>query len=139
MSNKHVESRLDRALHEQLGVPRLDGRFNAAVWQRIAAQQAPAAAPRATRGSRWLMVSNVLGAAVSLALIGYVLLRAMPGVHVDVDLPAMPSALSLPEISGQATAAVVRGMGWLIALVTVGFGFAFTSSGKRMLNAMRNF
>jgi hypothetical protein len=131
MSNKHVESRLDRALHEQLGVPRLDGRFTA--------QQAPAAAPRATRGSRWLMVSNVLGAAVSLALIGYVLLRAMPGVHVDVDLPAMPSALSLPEISGQTTAAVVRGMGWLIALVTVGFGFAFTSSGKRMLNAMRNF
>lgn len=139
MSDKTVESMLDRSLQKQLPLPKLDGRFNAAVWQRIAAQEAPVVAPRASRGSRWLMVSNGLGIAVSVALIAYVLLRAGSGVHVDVELPAMPAALSLPEMSGQATAAVMKGMGWAIALVTVGFGFAFTSSGKRMLKSIRNF
>jgi hypothetical protein len=137
--NKMIETRLDRSLQKQIPVPKLDGRFNAAVWQRIAAQQAPAAAPRVARGSRWLMVSNGLGIAVSIALIGYVLLRASSGLQVDVELPAMSAALSLPEISGQASATVMKGMGWVIALVTVGFGFAFTSSGKRMFNAIRSF
>ena len=34
------------------------------------------------------MVSNGLGIAVSVALIGYVLLRASSGLQVDVELPA---------------------------------------------------
>lgn len=141
MSNKQVEFQLDRSLQKQLGVPRLDGRFNAAVWQRIAAQSAPSAAVprRRSAGSRWLMLSNFVGVGISLGLVAYVLLRSATGVQVDVELPAVPAALSLPELPGQTVAMLVKGMGWVLTLISVGLAFAFTSSGKRVLNAIRNF
>ena len=47
----NIEARLERSLRKQVTPPKLDGRFDAAVWSRIAAEEKKAMAP-AARG-RW--------------------------------------------------------------------------------------
>ena len=51
-----TEVALEKSLRKQVPMPRLDARFNAAVWQRIAAAEAPARM-RPARTSRWLLAS----------------------------------------------------------------------------------
>jgi len=131
MNDQDIESRLDRSLRKQVALPKLDARFNAAVWERIAAQEAPAVvAPRAT-GSRWLLGSNLVGIAVSLGLIVYCVVRSFSGVSVQVDLP-------VPEISAQTTAAAMQMLGWGLTFASVAFGASFTSTGRRLLRFLRS-
>ena len=125
-----IEAKLDRSLHRQVAVPRLDAGFNAAVWQRIAAQQAPAVA-RPARGSRWLLISNLIGIGVSVALVVYFVARAFAGVEVDANL-------AMPEISSQTTTIILQGLVWGITAIAVGFGFAFTRLGRRLLDFCRS-
>src|SRR6187431_1207233 len=112
------DATLDRSLRRQVAVPRLDASFNAAVWQRIAAQESPAVA-RPARGSRWLLVSNVFGIGVSVALVVYFVARGFAGVEVDANL-------ALPVVTEHTTTTIVQGLVWVITLAAVGFGFAFT-------------
>ena len=124
------EATLDRSLRRQVAVPRLDASFNAAVWQRIAAQQAPAVA-RPVRGSRWLLVSNLLGIGVSVALVVYFVARSFAGVEVD-------ASLAIPAVSAQTTMTMLHGLVWAITVAAVGFGFAFTRLGRRLLDFCRS-
>jgi len=125
-----VEAKLDRSLRGQVPVPRLDASFNAAVWQRIAAQQAPAVA-RPVRGSRWLLISNLLGIGVSVALVVYFVARSFAGVEVD-------ASLAIPAVSAQTTTTMLHGLVWAITVAAVGFGFAFTRLGRRLLDFCRS-
>ena len=127
------EATLERSLRRQVAVPRLDASFNAAVWQRIAAQQAPAVA-RPARGSRWLLVSNVFGIGVSVALVVYFVARGFAGVEVDTSL----ANLAIPAVTEQTTTTIVQGLVWVITLAAVGFGFAFTRLGRRLLDFCRS-
>jgi hypothetical protein len=124
-----IEAKLDRSLRRQVPVPRLDASFNAAVWQRIAAQQAPAVARR-ERGSRWLLISNLFGIGVSIGLVVYFVARSFAGVEVDADL-------GLPEVSVQTTTTILHGLVWAVTVAAVGFGFAFTRLGRRLLDFCR--
>lgn len=131
MNRKDVEARLDRSLQKQVSLPKLDARFNAAVWSRIAEQEAPAAAVRRVPGSRWLRMSNALGMAVSLVLIVYFVARETAGMSVEMNLP-------LPAISEQTTAQITQLLGWGVTAAAVGFGFMFTDMGRRLLRFCRS-
>jgi hypothetical protein len=134
MSSNDIEHRLDRSLRKQVALPELDARFNASVWERIAEQEAPAAAAPRARGSRWLLASNVLGVAVSVGLIVYCIAHNFSGLSAEVNVP-MPA---IPEISAQTTAAVVNMLGWGVTVVSVAFGLAFTRMGRRLLQFLRS-
>ena len=127
---QEIEAKLDRSLRRQVAVPRLDASFNAAVWQHIAAQQAPVVA-RPARGSRWLMLSNLVGIGVSVALVVYFAARGFAGVEVDANL-------AIPVVPEQTTTVILQGLVWVITLAAVGFGFAFTRFGRRLLDFCRS-
>src|SRR5690348_16533876 len=95
MSRKDIEARLDRSLSNQIAVPRLDERFDAGVWARIAAEEAKetaVAAPvtstwsaRAERASRWLAVTNTIGIAMTVGVALYFVLRTYGGIELPVS------------------------------------------------------
>ena len=91
MTNKlDIETRLDRSLRNQVAAPRLDGRFNAAVWARIAAedQHASAHGERASSAARVRALAvrrqrhRNFGGRVAGVFFG---LQAFTGVNVDVS------------------------------------------------------
>ena len=125
MNRNDIEARLEASLRKQVSLPALDSSFNDAVWRRIAAQEAPVAVG-ASRASRWLLASNVLGIGLSVVLILYFLVRGFSGAGVEVELP-------LPAISEQTTVSLLKGMVWAVTVAAVGFGFAFTRMGRRTL------
>lgn len=127
MNDKHIEASLERSLREQVGARQLDAGFNAAVWARIAAQEAPAPARVLPAASRWLMASNILGAAVSVALILYFGVSHLTSVDVGMDI-------SLPQISPQTNAAITTGLTWAITAGALVMGMAFTPLGRRLRN-----
>jgi hypothetical protein len=131
MNGKDVEVRLERSLRNQVSSPALDARFNAAVFARIAAQEASVPEARRSNASRWLLASNVIGIAVSLALIVYFVAREFTGIQIDVSVP-------LPTLSDQATASLMKSLGWGVAAAAVAFGFAFTRMGRRALEICRS-
>jgi hypothetical protein len=130
--NKQIESRLDRSLASQVRVPKLDRRFDAAVWARIeadelAGQRAAAPARTAARGAqRWLLASNVGGFIVAAILVAYFGVRTLGGVHVE--LPAVP-VLSLSPEQADAT---IKMVGWVITFGALAFGLMFTPLGRRL-------
>jgi hypothetical protein len=136
-----IEARLDRALEKQIAVPRLDGRFDAAVWARIDSEQSRATNPvlseasaHASRVSRWLSISNALGIAVAAALALYFGLQMFSGVEVnfsvDIPLPALPAV--------DETRVMTTG-GYVIGLLAIAFGLAFTSLGRRVRSSLISF
>jgi hypothetical protein len=127
MSNKRIEAGLDQSLGRQIGTRQLDASFNAAVWKKIAAEEAAATVPRrsAPTASRWLMVSNGLGVAVSLVLMIYFVVRAMTGVDLAVEV-------SMPVVSTE----MMQGIGWCLTALALGFGLAFTPIGRRVRNLL---
>ena len=135
MTRKHdIEARLDRALDKQIAVPRLDGRFDAAVWARIEAEESRATNPGLRNGlptavpmARWLTISNAIGICVVLAVALYFGLRLLSGVEVslNVDLP-------MPEFSTARAVTVMTFGGYAIGLLAFAFGLAFTSVGRRI-------
>ena len=124
-----IEATLDRSLRSQVPLPKLDSRFDAAVWARIEAEEsrsAPAAAraPAASPGSaRWLQIVNVVGIG-SLAIFG-IFFGAQILAGADV-------AISMPEFSAAAIErfAMTTSMG--IAGASLIFGLLFTPWGRRL-------
>ena len=134
-----IEARLDRALEKQIAVPRLDGRFDAAVWARIDSEQSRATNPvlseasaHASRVSRWLSISNALGIAVAAALAVYFGLQMFSGVEVNfsVDIP-------LPAVD--ETGVMMTTGGYVLGLLAIAFGLAFTSLGRRVRSSLSSF
>jgi hypothetical protein len=122
-----IETRLDRSLQHQVRAPRLDGRFDAAVWARIEAegQSAPAPVPRAAvpESARWMFITNVVGLSVAALLVVVFGLRAFGGVEVSMTVPQIAPA-TFQEI-GAISAKILT----VVALV---FGLMFTPIGRRL-------
>jgi len=129
--NHQNEARLDRSLQNQIKAPRLDARFDAAVWSRIDAAEAwatnPVAKSRAEKLSRWMFVSNAVGGLVVVVLGLYFGLRAFGGVEISVSLPA-----ALPNVSDAVVSQVVMFCGYLLTFLVLGFVFAITPFGRRL-------
>jgi hypothetical protein len=141
MTGKHdIEARLDRSLRHQIDVPRLDRRFDAAVWARIEAAEAPATNPRvpaestrARNASRWLAISNLTGVLVTLGVVSYFVLRTYGGIDLSMDLAA-PAGLdvAVPMIPDVMVTQVMAVLGQVLGLAAVLFGLSFTSVGRRL-------
>ena len=123
-----IESTLDRSLQNQVTAPRLDGRFDAAVWSRIAAQEQDATNPvqnvgKASSSARWLFAINLIGIAVAAVLIVIFGLQSFADVSVNVPMPAISPATEgrILQIAAQA-----------LTLVSVVFGLMFTPLGRRL-------
>jgi hypothetical protein len=133
-----LEAALERSLRKQVAAPRLDGRFDAAVWARIEA--AEQRAPRATRAtapspasSRWLFIINAVGAGVTLLLIVYFGSQALGGVQVNVP------SVAVPQVSAPVLDWLARVAGWIITAGALGFGFMFTSLGRKVRAELHQF
>ncbi len=136
MSRKDIEARLDRSLENQIEVPRLDHRFDAAVWARIEAAEAKATNPvadiepsRAARASRWLAITNSIGIAATLAVLLIFALRTYggfePAVNLDMNVP-------MPVIPEDMVTRIVAVLGQVLGFVALAFGLSFTSFGRRI-------
>ena len=137
MNTRHeIESRLDRSLASQVRVPKLDGRFDAAVWARIEAESAASVAPampRRSAAARWMLRVNVAGFVATALIVLYFGARMLTGV--EVELPAMPSMSLSPE----QTSAAVRLAGWGMAIVALAFGLLLTPRGRRLRSEIASF
>src|SRR4051812_34880481 len=93
---QEIEARLDRSLATQIRVPKLGAQFDAAVWSRIEAEESRAVDPlaaipdpalaRAAQLSRWMLFSNLIGAAVAIVLAIYFGVRAFGGMDLGLNL-----------------------------------------------------
>jgi hypothetical protein len=132
MKKHDVEARLDRSLASQVRVPKLDRRFDAAVWARIEAEeraQRPAVVPvraPASEAQRWLLASNLGGFIVAAILVVYFGVRMLGGAAVA--MPAMP----LPSLSPEQTAAAMKLVVWGFTIGALAFGVMFTPLGRRL-------
>jgi hypothetical protein len=135
MSTKDIEARLDRSLANQIGVPRLDRRFDAAVWARIQAEESKATNPvadaarsSAARAARWLAITNTVGIAVTLGVALYFVLRTYGGI----ELPATGFNVSTPVLPDDMVARIIGVLGQVLGVVALVFGLSFTSVGRRV-------
>jgi hypothetical protein len=122
-SSSDVEARLERSLRNQVRIPKLDGRFDAAVWSRIEAGKVRAMAPVPSAGSRWMFVSNVIGALVAVALVVYFGVQAFSGAGVSVPVP---------EVSTGLVERAVTLLMWPMTILALGTGVMFTPLGRRL-------
>jgi TRAP-type C4-dicarboxylate transport system permease small subunit len=121
-----IEARLDRSLKNQIRAPQLDRRFHAAVWSRIDGASAVVPVARVRTGAaRWLFVSNVVGAIVAIALMGYFGVQVLMGSELSVALP-------LPEVPPGFFERVVAMISWPVTVLALAFGLMFTSLGHRL-------
>jgi hypothetical protein len=140
-SRKDIEARLDRSLRQQVQAPRLDARFDAAVWVRIAQEEAKVAQPavqvapsRAVRASRWFALVNVLGIAATLGVAFYFALGSLGGIdpptlNVGLDVP-------LPSIADETADRAIDVLGYVLGGAALAFGLSFTALGRRLRNAL---
>jgi hypothetical protein len=124
----HIEANLDRSLANQVKAPRLDRRFDAAVWARIQAAEQRATRPvldraKAPSSARWLLVTNVIGVTVAALLV--VIFGLQSFAEVSVSLPT-------PEVSAATSAHIFKIAAQAITLVSVVFGLLFTPLGRRL-------
>lgn len=136
-SRKHIEARLDRSLRNQVQPPRLDRGFDAAVWARIAQEEAKATQPavqaapsRAVRASRWFALVNLLGIAATLGVAFYFALGSFGGIepptlNVSLDVP-------LPSIADKTADRVIDVLGYVLGGAALAFGLSFTALGRRL-------
>ncbi len=123
-NDKGIEARLEKSLRAQVKAPRLEKRFDAAVWARIDAGKVVAheAAPASTN---WLFVLNGIGIGVAVVLLCVFGVQSLSGLGANVALPeiavAPATTKQIGEISAQA-----------IALGAVVFGLMFTPWGRRL-------
>ena len=136
MSRKDIEARLDRSLGNQIKLPQLDRRFDAAVWAKIEAEEARATNPltevapsRAVRASRWLAITNSIGIAATLAVVLVFVLRTYGGVEPSVNLEMN---VSMPVIPEDMVTRIVAVLGQVLGFVALAFGLSFTSFGRRI-------
>ena len=121
-----IESNLDRSLANQVKAPRLDRRFDAAVWARIEAAEHRATNPvleraKLSSSARWLFISNAIGVAVAVLLVVMFGLQSFTGASVNVPML---------EISAATTEQIQRIAGLSITVVSVAFGLFFTPLGR---------
>jgi hypothetical protein len=135
-----IEARLDRSLQNQVGVPRLGKQFNAAVWARIAAEEAKAARPvaaqvssRAVRASRWFAITNTIGVAVTLGIVAYFLMRTYGGIDASaLNLGVEMPSVSMPFLSDAMVSQITGVLGQVLGLAALLFGLSLTSVGRRI-------
>ena len=124
MNSKGIEARLERSLRNQVRAPRLDKRFDAAVWARIDAQKSPAARTRPTASS-WWFVFNGIGIGVAFVLLCVFGLQSLTDLEPHVALPEVavaPATMAqIVEIAAQA-----------ITFAALLFGLMFTPLGRRL-------
>jgi len=122
-----IEARLERSLKNQVRAPKLDGRFDAAVWARIQGEAAKSVAPQATERTssapRWLFASNVAAAVVAVVLVLYFGSQAMLGSGVQVEMP---------RVSPGFVESAVGAMIWPVTGLALAVGLMFTSFGRRL-------
>jgi hypothetical protein len=123
-----IEANLDRSLANQVKAPRLDRRFDAAVWARIEASQQRATNPvseiaKPRSSGRWLFAVNVVGVAVAVALV--LIFGMQPYADVTVNVPT-------PEVSVAIQAQIFKFAAQTITVVSVVFGLLFTPIGRRL-------
>ena len=126
MNKSEIEARLERSLRNQVRAPKLDGRFDAAVWAQIESAKASAAAPvmpAKSAASRWLFAINVVGALVAVALVIMFGSQAFTGAEVSV---------ALPQVSHGFVERAVLAMVWPVTIIALGYGMTFTSLGRRL-------
>lgn len=123
-----VEARLHRSLSNQVRVPQLDRRFDAAVWARIEAEEQkqaqPLAAPAKARRSgaeRWLQLSNFAGLGVASVLLLVFGFRMLGGSGMGASLPGISLAVS-PEMT--------QVIAWSVTIAAVAQGAMFTPLGR---------
>ena len=134
-----IEARLERSLRRQVTAPKLDGRFDAAVWSRIAdedraARKAPAADPamHLSRMPRWLLACNVLGIAFTAVLVLWFGVRQVSGIEVGQEL-----GFEWPRMTLEQWQSLFVLTGYAISAAAVLFGLMFTRFGRRLVSALR--
>jgi hypothetical protein len=137
--NKSIEARLHRSLVSQIAVPKLDGRFDAAVWARIEAEDAKsrvaAAESAPARGARLMFVCNAIGVTVVLALVAGFLVQQFGGHAVDAarNLPvSLPADVAVPHLTDDMTNQIIGIAGYVLSAVVIAFGISLTSFGQRI-------
>ncbi|HEU5137373.1 MAG TPA: hypothetical protein VFU13_19680 [Steroidobacteraceae bacterium] len=123
-----IEANLDRSLANQVKAPRLDRRFDAAVWARIEAAEQRATNPVPERvkppsSARWLFVINVIGVAIAALLVLIFGLQSFTEVSVNVPMP---------EVSAVTGEKILRVAAPAITLASLLFGLLFTPLGRRL-------
>ncbi|HEU4590199.1 MAG TPA: hypothetical protein VFS13_04760 [Steroidobacteraceae bacterium] len=123
--NPHdVEARLERSLRSQVRVPKLDGRFDAAVWARIEAEKVRAVTPVArSAASRWMFAINVAGVLITVVLVIFFCVRAFTSEGVSVPVP---------EVSTGLVEHLVTLLMWPITILALATGIMFTPLGRRL-------
>jgi hypothetical protein len=131
---KDIEARLDRSLENQIKAPRLDRRFDGAVWSKIEAAEARATNPRtlpvqshAIRASRWLAISNIVGVAVTLGMAIYIGIGALGGIDVRPEFN-----VPVPKIPEAAVTEVTLILGYVLGGCALVLGLSLTSFGRRI-------
>jgi hypothetical protein len=133
-----TEATLERSLRAQVKAPRLDGRFDAAVWSRIEAEEQrvarpPRIAPVVPASERWLFIINTVGAVVALVLVVYFGMQAFGDSGVGV--PTVP----VPRVSASMLDQITRVAGWAVTSASLAFGLMFTSLGRRVRAELQQF
>lgn len=119
MNKAEVEAVLERSLRQQVQAPRLDRKFDSAVWARIEAAESPAAAPAlqasaVPKVARWLYIVNVVGLASVAIFVSVFGAQWLAGLDINGMMPEMSAATRdhfMSSISmGIAGVAVVAGL-----------------------------
>lgn len=120
-----IEARLHRSLANQVRTPKLDRRFDDAVWARIEAEENPsiAAAPATDKSSaaRWLRIINGIGFLVAALLVAWF------GVRI---FGSMDFGATLPQLSFAPGDQTVKILCWAVAGAAIVFGVLFTPIGR---------
>ena len=129
-TKSQIEAALELSLRKQVVVPRLDRKFDAGVWARIEAAEAPAAAPAlqapvsaASAAARWLNLINILGLASVTIFLGVFGWQMFSGMDISE---------SLPEISAATRESILMNGSTIIATLAVAIGLMFTPLGRKL-------
>ena len=123
-SSRDVEARLERSLRNQVRVPKLDGRFDAAVWARIDAEKTSAAAPVVrSAASRWMFATNLIGALITVGLVIYFGAQAFAEEGVSVAVPVVSTGL---------VERMITLLMWPMTILALATGIMFTPLGRRL-------
>jgi hypothetical protein len=123
-----IEIALEKSLRSQVKVPRLDERFDAAVWARIETAESRATSASAVpvgslTAARWLTIINFLG----LAVVALMVWAYGAQMFAGADFIA-----SFTELSAASRERIVSGASLGIAAAAVLFGFMYTPWGRRL-------
>lgn len=133
MNDKLIEARLERSLRHQIKAPRLQKRFDAAVWARIEAETKRVPAPP-QQSTNWLLVLNGIGVGVALVLIAVFGTQSLSGIEANVAIPAVSMQVA-PATMDLIWKYAIQS----VTVVAIGFGLMFTPPGRRARQELRAF